>query len=88
MDKTRRREYDKAYLAKCKQEDEELERKLELLKLRREDEIRAQNVVLRGREESVALLRHNYGRGMSERRMNDIWGRQFVQAVLMLDLTM
>ncbi len=36
----------------------------------------------RSRPESVALLRRSAARGMTRRRMEQIWGRDFVQAVL------
>jgi hypothetical protein len=38
--------------------------------------------ILRGREASADLVRHSARRGMSTRRLHEIWGRTFVDAAL------
>ncbi len=78
----KRREYDRAYAAKLRKEEEELDYKLAVLKARKEDENRAFRVATNGREHTVALLLHSYYRGMSRAKMEKIWGKQFVAAVL------
>jgi len=78
----RKRHYDKTFADRIRRQKEDLEYKLALLKARKEDENRTSHVITRGREDSVALLLHNYRRGMSQQKLVSIWGKQFVNAVL------
>ena len=83
MTREQKRAYDQRHARRVKELEEELELKIAELKARRDDEVKRNNVLTRGREGSVDLLLANYDRGMSMQRLINIWGRQFVNAALL-----
>lgn len=77
----KRRDYNREHTKRIKREEEELDHRLAELKARHADTVR-HNVLTKDRDKSVALLRASHARGMSRSKLVQIWGRQFVIAVL------
>jgi len=81
----RRSTYEKKYREARRREEEELDRLLTSKIARKASAIDTIKAFLTNNPESVALLLYNRNRGMSRARAIEIWGRDFVNAVIPQD---